>query len=198
MNDSDLDFKNLYEKYYSPICRYMSTMVGPTDSADVTQEIFAKIGRGLKNFEGRAKLSTWIYRIATNTALDWLRSRQSKQSDISLQEDLVALTPGLDVQISSVIQGPLELAISSEMNDCIRQQVNKLPEKYRTVMILSSLQEHHNQQIADILDISIDSVKIRLHRGRIMLKKILEVECRFYSNPSTGALACDRKAPSLS
>ena len=79
------------------------------------------------------------------------------------------------------------------MNACIREQVDKLPEKYRTVMILNSLEELQNQEIAEILGISIHAVKIRLHRARAMLKQILETQCRFYHNPLTGALACDRK-----
>ena len=90
---------------------------------------------------------------------------------------------------------PLSRMIASEMNDCIRQQVDKLPQKYRTVMILSSLVELKNREIADILEISLETVKIRLHRGRAMLKEILENECRFYHQSGSGTLACDRKLP---
>jgi len=189
-------FEDLYHQYHSPIARYMTQMVGLAEAADVTQEVFAKIDRGLKHFEGRASLSTWIYRIATNTALDWLRKAQSKRPEIPLVMEAVQASPSApEAPVPSEGHSPLHQVIHSEMNDCIRQQVDKLPEKYRTVMVLSSLEELNNQEVAAILEISVDAVKIRLHRARDMVKKILERVCRFYSNPASGALACDRKTP---
>ena len=82
--------------------------------------------------------------------------------------------------------------------DILISKVDKLPEKYRTVLILSSLEELKNREIADILEISLEVVKMRLHRGRAMLKELLENECRFYYKSDTGALACDRKLPDRS
>lgn len=194
MDHTIIKFENLYHQYHSPIARYMAQMVGPAEAADVTQEVFAKIDRGLIHFEGRSKLSTWIYRIATNTALDWLRKTQSKRPEIPLAAEAVPASPSNpEAPLTSEEHSPLQQVIYSEMNACIRQQVDKLPEKYRTVMVLNSLEELNNQEVAAILEISVDAVKIRLHRARAMLKAILERECRFYSNPASGALACDRK-----
>lgn len=188
-------FEDIYHQYHSTVARYITRMVGPAEAADVTQEVFAKIDRGLKQFEGRARLSTWIYRIATNTALDWLRKTKSNRAEITLPIEDVPETPSSpETPTPSEIHSPLQQVIHSEMNDCIRQQVDKLPEKYRTVLALNSLEELSNQEIAAILEISVDAVKIRLHRARAMLKSILERECRFYSNPASGALACDRKS----
>ena len=172
-------------------------MVTPHEAEDLAQEVFAKVARNLKNFEGRATLSTWIYRIATNTALDRLRRPRGRSVEIPLMEK-AGCSASSDESAPPSGDGPLSRIITSEMNDCIRQQVDKLPQKYRTVLILSSLDELKSREIADILEISIEAVKMRLHRGRAMLKEILENECRFYYQTDSGALACDRKLPDRS
>jgi RNA polymerase sigma-70 factor (ECF subfamily) len=82
------------------------------------------------------------------------------------------------------------------MNDCIKGVVDGLPENYRTVLILSDLEELTNNEIAEVLDISLETVKIRLHRARTRLKKELEHHCSFYKD-ERNELACDRKVPSL-
>ena len=81
------------------------------------------------------------------------------------------------------------------MSDCIREFVNRLPPDYRTIIILNELKGFTNQEIADILQISLDSAKIRLHRARAKLKKELEDGCDFYLD-NDSELACDRKQPS--
>jgi len=83
-------------------------------------------------------------------------------------------------------------AIRAEMNECIREFVDNLPENYRTVIILSELKDLKNQEIAEILGISLDAVKIRLHRARERLKREFEAGCTFYHNENN-ELACDRK-----
>ena len=190
-------FDRLYKEFHGPIVRYLARMVTPHEAEDLAQEVFAKVANNLKNFEGRATLSTWVYRIATNTALDRLRSPRSRSVEIPLMEKSdCSDSSGAPAQTSE--SGPLSQMITSEMNDCIRQQVDKLPQKYRTVMILSTLNELKNSEIADILEISLEAVKMRLYRGRAMLKEILEKECRFYYQSDSGALACDRKLPDRS
>ena len=68
----DLDFLNIYEEFYPKILHYLKQMVGDNEADDVTQEVFDKISRNLDDFKGESKISTWIYKIATNTALDKL------------------------------------------------------------------------------------------------------------------------------
>ncbi len=197
MEDHPIQFNQVYRQFHGPLARYLARMVTPGDAEDLAQEVFAKVAKNLDGFEGRAKLSTWIYRIATNTALDRLRSTKTQRIEIPLMEEIDS-APSSDGPAPKPDSGPLTQVIDSEMNDCIRQQVDKLPHKYRTVMILSSLEELKNREIADILEISLEAVKMRLHRGRAMLKEILENECRFYHQPDSGALACDRKLPDKS
>jgi RNA polymerase sigma-70 factor (ECF subfamily) len=78
------------------------------------------------------------------------------------------------------------------MSACVREIVNKLPPNYKTVIVLSDLEGLSNQEIADILGISLDNVKIRLHRARARLKEALKNGCDFYYNEEN-ALSCDRK-----
>lgn len=194
MKNNSTQFDQIYQEFHQPIVRYLARMVRPEDAEDLAQEAFAKVAKNLGSFEGRAKVSTWIYRIATNTALDRLRSPQNRSVDLPLMEEVDSVHPSNGSRAKSQ-SGPVAQIMSSEMNDCIREQVDKLPLKYRTVIILSSLDEMKNREIADILEISLESVKIRLHRGRAILKEILENECRFYYQSDSGALACDRKIP---
>lgn len=197
MMNGNIDFDLVYRRFHGPMVRYLGRMVSPGEAEDLAQEVFAKISKGLGGFQGRARLSTWIYRIATHTALDRLRKPRNRSIEIPLMEEMDEGRSSDPPHMPSP-DGPLSQIIDSEMNDCIRQQVDKLPQKYRTVMILSSLDELKNREIADILGISLEAVKMRLHRGRAMLKEILEKECRFYHHPDSGALACDRKLPDRS
>jgi RNA polymerase sigma-70 factor (ECF subfamily) len=169
-------------------------MVGRNDAEDLTQEVFLKVSNGLGDFEGRSRLSTWIYRIATNAALDRLRSRSSRED--SRKVELDTADDGLEAEKIRMEETTLSAereAIRNEMNDCIREFVDRLTQDYRTVIILSEMKDLKNQQIADILDISIDAVKIRLHRARARLKAEFEAGCDFYHDED-GGLACDRKS----
>src|SRR5512143_1250852 len=80
MSSSKQDFSTIYAEYYPKIVRYLTRLIGELEAEDAAQETFVKIDRSLDNFRGESSLSTWIYRIATNTAMDHLRSPSSKRS----------------------------------------------------------------------------------------------------------------------
>lgn len=195
MRTTGFEFSNIHDKFHQKIHRYLERMVGKNDAEDITQEVFVKINDGLKDFKGKSSLSTWIYRIATNTALDRIRSRsfQEKAQQVSLGEPSSADEGeggGIDIEETSI--SAEREAIRNEMNDCIREFVDRLPQDYRTVIILSEIKDLKNQQIADILGISLDAAKIRLHRARARLKAEFEAGCDFYHDED-GKLACDRR-----
>ncbi|UCD77282.1 MAG: RNA polymerase sigma factor [Desulfobacterales bacterium] len=85
-----------------------------------------------------------------------------------------------------------EKVISKEMSACVQEYVNRLPPDYRTVLILSELEQFKNWEIADILQITLENVKVRLHRARARLKQELDDGCDFYHDEE-GTLACDRR-----
>jgi len=148
-------------------------------------------------FRGESQLSTWIYRIATNAALDRLRSpsfRQTVQKRVANDSIALGEIEPSDKDVWTGEKTPsLETSlIRKEMNECIRNFVENLPTDYRTVVVLSELEGLKNNEIAKILGVSLDTVKIRLHRARAKLKKELETHCSFYRD-ERNELACDLK-----
>ena len=190
--NNQLEFEEIYQEFQPKIRRYLSRMLGDQAAEDIAQEVFAKVSRSLDSFKGKSSFSTWIYRIATNTALDKLRSPSFKRSsehtpleDSPGTEDRNAWTGQAEPTVDQKL-------IRKEMSDCVKEFVDRLPPDYRTVLILSELEGFKNREIADILEISLDNVKVRLHRARARLKKELDGGCSFYHSEQ-GTLTCDRK-----
>ena len=194
---NDLDFHSIYKTFHPKILHYLAHVVGWRDAEDVTQEVFMKVSQALKTFKGKSQISTWIYKIATNSALDKLRSpsfRQTGCSSLSAESTGEGETEITDKNVWTGEKTPsIETSvIRKEMNECIRGVVEKLPENYRTVVALSELEGFRDDEIAEILDVSIQTAKIRLHRARARLKKELEGHCNFYRD-ERNEFACDLK-----
>ena len=187
--DREMNFEEVYREFQPKILHYISRLASNDEAEDITQEVFEKIHRGLAGFEGKSKLSTWIYRIATNTALDRLRSPSFKRST----EELTEASEDKNVWTSHKKAPVDQQLIRKEMSQCVQEHIDKLPSDYKTVILLSEHEGLTNKEIADILQVSLDTVKIRLHRARASLKKILDEACDFYHNEQS-ILACDRKS----
>lgn len=198
MTNNELEFQNIYNTFQAKIHFYLERIVGEHEADDLTQEVFLKVNKGLRSFRGESKLSTWIYRIATNVARDKLRSPtfrdmvQNRLTDDSIPEDKMP-TEARVVWMKEKLPSVEQQLIRKEMNECIRSFVDKLPEKYKTALVLSELEGFTNQEIAQILSVSLDTVKIRLHRAREKIKKELETHCDFYRD-ERNELACDLKS----
>ena len=182
MSASELDFPKIYETFQPKILRYLSHFIGDNEAEDLTQETFVKVHRSLENFRGDSQLSTWIYRIATNTAMDRLRSPSFHCVDQASMSDELGEAKIFDgLSFSEGQKPPIEKElIRDEMNDCIRGYIEQLPEDYRAVLVLSEYEGVKNNEIAEILGVTLDTVKIRLHRAKEKLKKELESHCEFY------------------
>jgi len=184
MNAGETKLREIYAVFQPKILRYLTCMVGESEAEDLTQEVFIKIGPALEGFRGEASLSTWIYRIATNTALDRLRSSSFQRATLnSLDQQSPTCEPEMDDK--NVWTGektpPVEHQIfRKEMNDCVQGFIENLPEDYRTVLILNEFEGLRNKEIAEILEISLSTVKIRLHRARERLKNELMANCDSY------------------
>ena len=187
-----MEFEEIYEEFHPKILNYISRLMGPNEAEDTAQVVFAKVSRGLDSFKGQSKLSTWIYRIATNTAIDKLRSPAHRHASGQIPlEDSTAVENTTSKITRS--QTPIDQKIiRKEMSDCVRDYVDRLPPDYRTVLVLSELEGFKNKEIADILQITLENVKVRLHRARARLKQELDDGCDFY-HTEEGTLACDRK-----
>jgi RNA polymerase sigma-70 factor (ECF subfamily) len=184
MDASEAEFQEIYAVFQPKILRYMARMVGENEAEDLTQEVFIKIGAVLGTFRGEASLSTWIYRIATNTALDKLRSPSFQRATLnSLDQQSSTCEPEIDDKnVWTGEKTPLveHQIFRKEMNDCIQGLIENLPEDYRTVLILNEFEGLKNREIAEILGISLATVKIRLHRALERLKNELRANCDSY------------------
>jgi len=197
MRSTQKDFPELYKEYYPKIVGYLRRLVGEAEAEDVAQEAFVKVSRSLDGFRGESQLSTWIYRIATNAATDHHRkptSREAEKSmDLPADDDLSSEERVLLQDSAPRIDTAL---IRKDMNECIRGLVNDLPENYRVVLTLGELEGFTNAEIADILGLSLETVKIRMHRARKQLKISMDAVCNLYHD-DRNELSCDRKLPSL-
>ena len=193
-DDPGLKFEEVYDDYHAAIHRYLARMAGESEAEDLTQEVFAKIGRALKAFRGESSLSTWVYQIATHAALDRLRNLSARPDHSKeLPVDAIAESEADKDIWTDERKASTELRlIRQEMNGCIREIISTLPENYRTVIVLSELEGLKDSEVADILGLSLRAAKVRLHRARARLKKELSSACVFYRD-DRNELACDRK-----
>lgn len=184
--DQKLDYTELYENYSPKIRRYLNCNFSIEDSEDLLQDIFIKVYNSLPNFRGEASVNTWIYKIATNSVIDRIKSNVHKFTKV--QQELNPTTLHYNnSQFTATFEKQIE---KEEMNDCIRQFINELTEKNRVVFVLSEYEDLSNNEIAEVLNISIDSVKIRLHRAKQTLKVSLSKNCHIYFD-DYGEMSCE-------
>ena len=180
------EFQRIHDTFRPRVLRYLTRLVGERDAEDLAQTVMLRVSGGLSQFRHDSSLSTWIYRIATNAAMDKLRSPVREEA-LEDEPDPDAGDVPLDARTLSVEA----IAIRTEMSACIREFIDHLPESYKMVMVLSEIEGFKNAEIAAILGVSLDTVKIRLHRARDRLRNDLQQGCSFHRDESTG-LACDR------
>jgi len=184
-----IDFDSIYKEFQPRIRRYLGNLVCEDDALDLSQTVFLKVGRSLDTFRGECSLSTWIYRIATNTARDHAASSSARQKGLEqLLDEEISVEDFAD---QSELDPDREY-IRREMSACIRGILDQLPESYRTVLLLSEFEDLANSEIAEVLDTSVDTVKVRLHRGRTALRKAMTSQCSLYHDERS-ELMCDRK-----
>jgi RNA polymerase sigma-70 factor (ECF subfamily) len=184
--ESRISYTEIYNSYSPKIRRYLNSIFSIEDSEDLLQDVFLKIFNGLPSFRGEANINTWIYRIVSNTVIDRLKSNAHKFNKAQHE-----LNPSNFHYNNSIYVSTFDKQIEKEeMNDCIRQFINELTEKNRTVFALSQYENLTNKEIAEILNITIDSVKIRLHRAKENLKDSLIRNCNVYFDECS-ELSCE-------
>jgi RNA polymerase sigma-70 factor, ECF subfamily len=193
MANRKLDFEKIHETYAPRIKLYLGKLAGDDKAEDLTQEAFARVSRSLKNFRGQSSLSTWIYKIATNAAIDGFRKDKPVKNDFSIDVAEDVEDKNIWTGESSTLD---DQVIRREMNDCIRHVVAKLPEDYRTVIVLAEFEGFKNENIAGILGLRLEAVKIRLHRARLKLKEELSKQCILYRD-DRNEFACEQKSDSF-
>ncbi|WP_199615366.1 RNA polymerase sigma factor SigW [Paenibacillus alkalitolerans] len=168
-------FADIVELYKDKLYHLAYRMVGNRQEAeDIVQETFLRVFRNLDRYDETMKFSTWIYRIGTNLCIDKLRKRKASYS---LDAD-VADGEGTDwyAMLPSDEPTPEGRVMLSETQRRIREAIDTLPEKYKSVVILRYLHDMSLQEIGDVLDMPVTTVKTRVHRGREFLRKKMELE----------------------
>jgi RNA polymerase sigma-70 factor (ECF subfamily) len=193
MTGTELEFNKIHDTYAQRIKLYLAKLAGDEEAQDLAQETFARVSRSLHNFRGQSSLSTWIYKIATNTALDRIRKKTRSKNDLPLDAAGEAENINIWTGENHALE---EQVIRGEMNDCIRNVVSGLPEAYRAVIVLSEFEGFKNEDIAKILGLGIESVKMRLHRARHKLKEELSNHCILFRD-ERNEFACEQKKDSL-
>lgn len=163
------DIVSLYQHKLYQVCYRM--LSNKQEAEDIAQEAFVRAYMNLHTFDQKRKFSTWLYRIATNLCIDRIRK---KKPDYYLDAE-VAGTEGLDLysQIATEDQLPEETLVQMELQERIQYEIGRLPDKYRSVIVLKYIEELPLQEISDILDMPLGTVKTRIHRGREALRKQL-------------------------
>ena len=176
----------------------------PSDAADTTQEVFIKVFRGIKSFNADSSLKTWIYRIAVHEASNrrrwWFRHKAYEMSiEPGPERDEDAGSIGMKDRLVDEGKSPLQNVYDEELKARVETELRALTEPYRTTVILRDIEELSYEQIAEVMQTSLGTVKSRLVRGREGLRKRLErylpafgmtrSESRAEKRPSSGALS---------
>ena len=178
-------FAALVEQNQGRIYHLALRMTGnPDDAAELCQEAFLNAWKGLGKFQGESSFSTWLYRLTQNVCIDFLR-KQKRQQHVSLtfsdDED-----EGKELSVPDPEPLPEERVIFNEKQEAIRNAMNALPVDFREILELRVVRQLPYEQIAQIMDLPVGTVKSRLARARLQLKKRLDAGNFF----ETGASKC--------
>lgn len=174
VNGDRAAFEELYHKYVRKVYNLVYRMVGSAQEAEeVTQEVFYQACKNLAGFQGRSRFYTWIFRIATNVALQYAKKQSRRRRDTSFDEAIDAhrtpagTAPGTD---------PEKEVQSRSLYRALDLAVRRLPPNQRAVMILGPIQGHTYDQMALILGTNEEVIKGRLHRARENIREFLKEE----------------------
>lgn len=166
----------LIGEFHQPIYALVYRLVNdPSDAADTTQEVFLKVFRGMKHFHGESSLKTWMYRIALHEASNrrrWWFRHKAQETPIDPAEGRVVEHPN-EVRLVDPGESPFEQFAHGEVQSVVAEALAHVPEPYKTAIILRDLEEMSYDEIAEVLQISLGTVKSRITRGRDALRKKL-------------------------
>ncbi len=178
IDGNDAAFTQLVTKYKDSLANYLNVMVGDYDIAvDLCQETFLRVYRNIRRYSHIYQFSTWIYRIATNLAIDEMRYRK-RRGQVFYRNIWSARQAGdcegTEFEITDARRGPRDEVLRKESSQVLGDAIRSLPEKYRTAFIMKEIQELPYETIAKVLKTSPGTIKSRLHRARELLQRKLE------------------------
>lgn len=180
-----MEFWDIYDDHYLRVKKFVRALLRDEYAADdLCQETFIRAQESLDELKDPSKVSSWIFRIAYNLCQDHFRKLKSASAIQKAKLERFEVSP------TSSIHQELE---QRQMSRCVQDQISLLPESLRTVIILFDLMGCTHQEVSEILGITRENVKVRLHRARKRLKALLERECTFDVDERC-VLVCEPKA----
>jgi RNA polymerase sigma-70 factor, ECF subfamily len=179
---SEEAFALLIAQYHQPLYSLIARSIQDSaDAADITQEVFIKVFRSIRGFHGDASLRTWLYRIALHEASNqrrwWSRhKRQEITIDSASETDDNGDIPCLGATLADHRDSPFDYAVQRQSRERVEAALQQLPEAYRTVVVLREIEGFAYEEIAEILDTNLGTVKSRLTRGRAALRSLLSTK----------------------
>ncbi len=176
---SEEAFAWLIAHYHQPIYSLLArTLHDRADAADLTQEVFVKVFRGVGKFHGESSLRTWIYRIALHEASNqrrwWMRH---KQQEIPIEQEMAEGCSGTPMKLKEMLvdpaESPFDMAVHAENRARVEAALSQVPEPFRTTLILRDIEGFVYEEVAEIQGVNLGTVKSRLVRGRACLRAIL-------------------------
>jgi RNA polymerase sigma-70 factor, ECF subfamily len=173
-------FNQLVLRWERPIFALAYRVIGREEEArDVVQETFLRAFRGIGNFRGQAKFSSWVYRIALNLCRDWIRRER--------RAPILPTPEGVDVIELAAEQGPVEsiedLVARNDISKAVADLMTRLPEEQRTAIVLKEYHGMTFQEIADLQGVPLSTVKTRLYQGLNVLRRHLQQQGKY--DPAT-------------
>ena len=187
---SEEAFSWLIARYHQPIYSLLArTVYDSADAADLTQEVFVKVFRGVGSFHGESSLRTWIYRIALREASNqrrwWMRH---KQQEVPIELELTDGGSGAPMRLKDTLvdsaESPFDMAVHSENRARVEAALREVPEPFRTTLILRDIEGFVYEEVAEIQGVNLGTVKSRLVRGRACLKALLMPSRKTEGSPS--------------
>ncbi len=171
---SETAFDWLVNHYHAPVYSLILGMLGDTsDAADASQEVFLKAFKGIRSFRQGSSLKTWLYRIAIREALNHRRwFKRHLQKNVSIDAQPEEGTAPLEIEDQSAT--PFDQLAAQEIQVAVQGALQQVPEVFRSSVILRDLEGLSYDEVAEVLDCSVGTVKSRILRGRRTLKQILE------------------------
>lgn len=171
---SDSAFDYLVTYYHSSVYNLVyGVLSDAADAADVTQDVFLRVFRGIRGFRRSSSLKTWLYRVSVRQALNhrrwcWRHHRQQVSIDADAQEH------GAIHELEDGDATPFDQCASHEMQIKVREALAQVPAVFRSAVILRDLEGLSYEEVAEVLEVSVGTVKSRILRGRRMLKELLD------------------------
>ncbi|HEY0037525.1 MAG TPA: sigma-70 family RNA polymerase sigma factor [Longimicrobium sp.] len=173
---SETAYRELLDRYQRPVFSIIFRMIRDREQAeDLAQETFVRVFNHIGRYDPRYKFSSWIFKIATNLTIDWIRRKELKTVSIDGSRNAVTSDEmeASAITIVSEDENPEELLEAKELGEEIEQAIGKLRPEYRAAILLRHVEGREYQEIAEIMALPLGTVKTYIHRGRKELQESL-------------------------